>query len=180
MRYVSVALLLLIPNLAVATSVVAFSESELAARADVVVLASVVSSEVVNTHGWVTTQTVLQVHQGIKGAREGDVVTVETPGGAMGNRRVVMAGAPSFRVGQLIVGFFERHDAVLRPIGLNYGIYNVGGASGWNAIRNLDELHLVSHDKAPLPKGTVRINAESLNTLLDRLRGEVAAQGSTP
>lgn len=179
MRWLSLALVLLVPQMALATSVVAFTETELMSRADVVVLGSIVSTQTVKISGWVSTLTVLQVHQGVKGAQEGDVVVLETPGGEYEGRTVVMTGAPHFHDGQMLLGFFERHDETLRPIGLNYSIYNVGGATGWNVFRDIHELQLVRHAKVALPAGTVMVNVEPVQDMLDRLRSYVTAQGGS-
>jgi hypothetical protein len=62
----------------------------------------------------------------LKGHASG-FVYVRVPGGLIGNRRVVMSGAPTFRNGQHLVLFLRpsAHDTSFRPIGLTMGVYPV-------------------------------------------------------
>jgi hypothetical protein len=66
----------------------------------------------------------------LKGEADG-FVGVRVPGGEVGRTRYVMAGAPTFRVGQHAVFFLKRaSDASWRPIGLTQGVYRVQAEAG--------------------------------------------------
>ncbi len=53
-------------------------------------------------------------------------VSVRVPGGELGDRRFVMVGAPTFKVGQHTVLFLRRDaEGAWRPVGLAMGVYRV-------------------------------------------------------
>ena len=56
-----------------------------------------------------------------------EFVYVRVPGGEVGRSRVVMIGAPEFRVGQRAVFFLRPTgtDSSYRPVGLTLGVYRV-------------------------------------------------------
>jgi len=62
----------------------------------------------------------------LKGQASG-FVYVRVPGGQIGRTRVVMIGAPTFRVGQRSVLFLRRigTETAFRPVGLTMGVYGV-------------------------------------------------------
>jgi hypothetical protein len=170
----SAATLFTCPTHALATSILALSESEMTQRADVVALGSVVSTRVVQTQGRVNTLTTFQVHKGIKGAQDGSTLTVSVPGGDIGNLRVSVSGAPRFRAGDMFIGFFQRHNDVVFPMGLSAGVVNITG--DWSTQRNLDNLDLLRGPPHNLPKGTVALYGEPATALIKRLQNTVAAQ----
>jgi len=62
----------------------------------------------------------------------GGFVYVRVPGGEVGRSKVVMVGAPTFRVGQRAVFFLKPNatDSSFRPIGLTLGVYRVQAEPG--------------------------------------------------
>lgn len=58
-------------------------------------------------------------------------VSVRVPGGELGDRRFVMVGAPTFKVGQHTVLFLRRDaEGAWRPVGLGMGVYRVQAERG--------------------------------------------------
>ena len=164
--------LALLPSTAFATSVVALPEAELVAQADAVVVASVSQIETyVTAKGTIRTRALLQVHDGIRGAHEGDVLTLDLPGGTYRGVHAVVSGTPVLAQGQLLLAFLEASGTVYRPLGLAYGVYNVALSAGtWHAVRDLNGLALVNRNGLLVRPQAAR-SGEDLNAMLSRLHG---------
>lgn len=68
---------------------------------------------------------VLQVVRPLKGS-PGPTVSFRVPGGQVGDRTVVVPGAPGFREGELVVIFLKGQvPAIPRPVGLAQGVFRV-------------------------------------------------------
>jgi hypothetical protein len=67
----------------------------------------------------------LDVYDAFKGTEQA-TTTFVVPGGEAGGRRLVMPGAPTFRVGDEVVVFLRgRAPSLPRPVGLSLGVYRV-------------------------------------------------------
>jgi hypothetical protein len=76
---------------------------------------------------WVT----LRVDEGLKGARDGDRLTLRLPGGAWGDRRSLVFGVPGFEVGEQVVVFASvTRGGWLTVTGLFQGKYRVEERGG--------------------------------------------------
>ncbi|HET6343649.1 MAG TPA: hypothetical protein VFH51_01905 [Myxococcota bacterium] len=172
MRSIALPLTFLLPCSALATTVLALSEDELAARADSIVVAHVTAVRtVVHPGGRVATAASLEVQESLKGAPAGATLTLEVPGGVVDGVVFAAVGAPSLSPGSLVFGYFETHGSVCRPLGLAYGLYQVLG-DDWMAHRDLRGLALVTPGGEPAD-GAVARGPEPLASLLERVRRQV-------
>ena len=119
--------LLWAPVAASATTIVALPEAELIRHSDAIVVGTVIRTHtVIHAGGQVGTRADVQVHRALRGAEPNQVVIVEVPGGRLKNGLVAYTpGSPQLQGGDMIFGFLERSDSVLRPLGLSYGLLRV-------------------------------------------------------
>ena len=96
-------------------------------------------TENVRGSGWWTVATVL-VESTLHGPSAA-VVEVRWPGGAMGDRELIVAGAPRFRTGDEVLAFIRSDGAV---VGMAQGAFSI---SGDMAIRDLDGIHFQGDDE---------------------------------
>ena len=112
-----------------ATVVVVPSLEELTHRSDVVIQAVVREvSTSLDERGRLITTNSLEVVDGLRGAKSGDVVDVQQLGGAYGERRAWIAGNHRFTVGEEVVFFgvrLPKDPAVVVPYGIGFGIFRV-------------------------------------------------------
>jgi hypothetical protein len=149
-----------VPIVARASIVVALPEPALIARADTIVFGVVLNTRtLVQPTGVIATQAELQVYEGLRGAKLGEIITLEVPGGRLNNGLVaVSAGAPTFAPGDIIFGFLETTGSVRRPLGLSYGILRAQPDENGRYLlyRDQSDLILVSPTGAPIdPNGSV-------------------------
>jgi hypothetical protein len=145
-KWLSVFVLLVIPTIAHASSVVALSEQDLVSRSDVIVMGSVVHTSVgVKGGKEIVTRAVLQINQHLLGAEATRFVTLEVPGGELPNGlKAVTSGAPKLALGDIVLGYLERHGDVFWPLGLSYGLLRVRLNEKGEAFvfRQMDGLYL--------------------------------------
>lgn len=163
--------LTLLPCVASASSVVAVPEAEMLARADAVVVGSVSQLEPYwDDRLGIRTRARLQVHHGVRGASDGDVLTLDVPGGILAGLSTQVSGAPRLVQGQLMLVFLEAYGQVYRPLGLSYGVYNVAlSDASWHAVRDLNGMALLNKRGQVMDMGMVR-SGEDLNAMLLRLQ----------
>ena len=171
-----------LPNLAFGSTVLALSEVELVARADVIAMGSVVHTSVyVKNKREVVTRAVLQINQHILGAEATRFLTVEVPGGALPNGiKAVTSGSPKLSVGDMVLGYFERHGDVFWPLGLSYGLLRIklDGKGKAFVFRELDGLHLARVDPSPKTLNLLT-TPEPLTAYIKRIEG-ITAQPVLP
>lgn len=92
-----------------ATVVVLHSIDKMTSNADIIVHARVGDSRVVREDGRTVTLTELEVLDGYKGAKQGDVVTVYQVGGVFEGQRTEVIGAYAWTFGEEIVLFGVNH-----------------------------------------------------------------------
>ena len=108
------------------TSVVQFSFDALCETSVRIAHVTCVSTEPVETQDGVRTRTRFRVLEGLKGG-SGEEIEIALPGGQLGDRRVAIAGMPSFRAGEETVLFLSGPDGAGSPwpVGLGQGCYPV-------------------------------------------------------
>ena len=150
-----------------------------AVRCGTVVVMGVVVDRVVRVKkgSEIVTQAVLQIHQHIYGAEAMRFVTLEVPGGKLPNGlEAVVSGTPKLAVGDMVLGYFERHGDVFWPLGLAYGVLRVHLNSEGKAFvrRHMDGLRLIRGRDV---SGRVQLleQPEPLSTYLRRL-GEIIGE----
>ena len=113
-----------------ATSVVQFSFDSLCETAEKIAHVTCVSSEVVEEEDGIRTRTRFKVVESVKGTF-GDEIEIALPGGALGDRRVTIAGIPSFKAGEETVLFLSGPDRIGSPwpVGLGQGCWFRGQVS---------------------------------------------------
>jgi hypothetical protein len=114
---------------AAATVVVIPSMGELTRRSDVVVQAVVRGSETIkDDNGRTITVTSLEVLDGIRGRKAGDIVEVHQLGGILDGRQSWIAGAHKFVINEEIVFFgvkLPKDPGVVVPYGIGFGIFRI-------------------------------------------------------
>lgn len=77
--------------------------------------------------GKVFTYTTIQVKDGIKGASDGDTVTIKQIGGRTETLATRVAGVPGFQAGERVVVFLEKLDANTLPVvtGMSQGKFHI-------------------------------------------------------
>ena len=116
-----VAAVLLAGSAARATVVVVPTLEEMTLRADVVAQVVVRDQRVIDDKGRPMTLTSLEVSDGIKGAKAGDVIELRQLGGSVGGREMWIAGAHRFQIGEECV-LFAMRPAVLAGGAILYGV----------------------------------------------------------
>ncbi len=181
-RLTLLALAVCVPRLAAASIVVPMTEPELVAKSDLIVVGTVVRTRIVRApSGAVMTRAEVQVSRGLRGAKQGEVVAVEVPGGALGDgTEVVVEGAPRLRPGDTFVGFLERHGNAGRPLGLSFGLLEVRqiGPGDQRVFRHLDGLVLMPKAGTSLKPDLYVVAGEPLETFLARIADHVRRQAA--
>lgn len=116
----------LISSSARATSVVPFTFDSLCETAEKIAHVTCISSESFEANDGIRTRIRFQVMEGVKGAAA-DEIELALPGGQVGDRRVSIAGMPSFKPGEETVIFLSGPDRAGSPwpVGLGQGCYPV-------------------------------------------------------
>ncbi|MBI5508879.1 MAG: hypothetical protein HY903_09010 [Deltaproteobacteria bacterium] len=163
-----------VPLVARASIVVALLEPELIAVADTIVFGEVLHTRAVvkAPRGAVATEVVLQVYQGLRGARDGEVLTLEVPGGRLSSGLVAnSAGAPTFTPGEMVFVFLTTAGGVRRPYGLAYGVLRARPDRGsWVLRRDASDLIYWDQSGAPVDAALTRLEDVPLAVLADRVR----------
>jgi hypothetical protein len=178
MRSFTLLALLLAPSLAEAATVLALDEAALVARADTIVVGSIISTRVVRTPGGVMTEGDLQVYRGLRGAEAGTVITIAVPGGRVAKNLIAdVAGAPKLQPGQLVFAFLETWGYQRRPLGLSLGFIEVKSVSGvMRVFRNLEGVQAVG----PTDPNQLVIAGELFTDFLARIEALVAKAPLSP
>lgn len=109
-----------------ATVVVMHSLEEMTQRSDVIVHARVADQRVERKgQVGIITLTEIEVIDGIKGAKDGDVLTIYQVGGSLDGQHAWIAGAHKHRVGEEMVLFAVRHGDQIVSYGVGLGKFQV-------------------------------------------------------
>lgn len=161
-----------------ATVVVAHSLEEMSRRADVVVHAKVIDSEPTRDDiGRIITLSRLEVLDGIKGAKTGDVLTVFQVGGRIGERASHIVGAHKYTPGEEIVWFGMRHKQRFVAYGIGIGKFQViYDGSFRRVVEQVGDVAVMERDASGKPtfRSPAARSAESLTAFKQQLRDAVA------
>jgi hypothetical protein len=153
-----------------ATVVVIPSLEEMTLASEVVAEVVVGDQRVVQEGGRIVTYTTVVVRDGIKGAKQGDVLEVSQLGGTLQGRNTWIAGAHRFVKGEELV-FFGMHfksERVVIPYGIGFGMFrivdDVAGAKVEEVTGDVAVLHagkmgspeVRRYDSLPAFKSTLR------------------------
>ncbi|MDP2341680.1 MAG: hypothetical protein Q8O67_12045 [Deltaproteobacteria bacterium] len=109
-----------------ATVVLVPTLEEMTHRSDVIVHAVVRDQQVFEKRkGKIVTRTILEVVDGLSGAKAGELVTVEQIGGSLDGRQMWIAGAHRFKVGDEVVFFGSKINDYFVAYGIGFGIFDV-------------------------------------------------------
>lgn len=129
MHRLIIASILLLPQAALASAVIALPEGELSRRVDTIVFGRIISIRtLVSQSGQVATEADFQIYRSLKGAAPGEVIRIQVPGGENRGLTYDVPGSPKLRAGQMWVGFLTRNEEVTRthtPWGMAYGLLPV-------------------------------------------------------
>jgi len=146
---VVIVLLLAASSASAATFATAPSDRELLDRADVVVVARVLSSSGrAAADRMVYTDSLLEIEQVLKGNVTGDTITVSEVGGVANGHGVAVAGAPEYTTGSRVVTFLrQRPDGTYFTAYMALGNYRFGKSHGIEVlVRDSDGLEVESGD----------------------------------
>lgn len=107
------------------TVVVMHSLEEMTRRSELVVEARVADQRVVEEEGRIITLTDIEVIDGLKGAKPGDVLTIYQVGGTLNGTRMWIEGAHRYEIGEQMIFFGVRHGARVVSYGVGLGKFRV-------------------------------------------------------
>jgi hypothetical protein len=182
MRRVLLLAVLLSPQLARASTVVALEEAELVSRADTIVYGRVDATQAVRTaRGRVVTLVELEVFRGLRGLADGQRMSFAVPGGFLDGLDADVPGAPRPKVGDLVFGFFETRGGERRPLGMSYGLLQVRGVSNeLRVFRDAFGLQLVSPTGEGVAPGAMVIDGEPLADFTARIASRLSGMPPAP
>lgn len=108
-----------------ATVVVLHDLEEMTRRSEVIVHARVADQRVTREDGRIVTLTDVEVIDGLKGAKAGDVLTIYQVGGTLDGMRAWIEGAHEYQVGEEVVLFAVRHRDRVVSYGVGVGKFRV-------------------------------------------------------
>jgi len=185
MRYLLALVALLATSEALASTILAVPEDDLARRADVIALVTIIDTQTsVNQRGQVFTLGRVQVLLPVKGVSLHRVATMQVPGGRLPSGLVAETfGAPKLAPGQLWFGFFEAAgDGTLRPLGLSYGLLHTRkDAQGHYWVwRDSSGMALIQPDGSAAPPSVTQLSDTPLEVLVRRVRGYLGLPDARP
>jgi hypothetical protein len=159
---------------AAGSTVVALPEGELTQEADAVIFGKVLFLRtLVGSNGHRATEATLQVYDGVKGAKPGDLLRIQSPGGQANGLRTVVSGATIFEKGQLWLAFLNHHrDNLYTSWGLSYGMLPVKEDTKGKFWVSSDHagLTLSMTPSSALEPRALDLRGEALPLVLRRLR----------
>ncbi len=163
-----------------ATVVVMHDLDQMTQRADVIVHARVFETHTVKEDGRIITLTTVEVIDGLKGARTGDILTIAHLGGEYQGERLVIVGNHKFEADEEMVFFGVNHtNNRVIAYGVGVGKFSVErDADGTKVVEQLGDI--VAAEKSP--DGRVNINRprarryESVDAFKQRIQGHLYAQ----
>jgi dipeptidyl aminopeptidase/acylaminoacyl peptidase len=177
-RWATVVALLLVPSAVRATVVIDETIEDMARASTVVVRGRVlqVQPQLEESSGRIYTYADIQVLEVFKGAGTGSIL-VKSPGGEIGNRGTVVAGAAKFVSGQDTVLFLEQSPNepgvfVLRALAASKVDLETTTKGELKAVRHLDGIafHARAPSKEPLRVVTAQEDLGSPAVFLARVR----------
>lgn len=108
-----------------ATVVVMHSLEEMTRRSELVAEARVADQRVVEENGRIITLTDVEVIDGIKGAKSGDVLTIYQVGGTLNGTRMWIEGAHRYEIGEQMIFFGVRHGERVVSYGVGLGKFRI-------------------------------------------------------
>jgi len=162
-----------------ATTIVLPTDDQLIAKSPVIVDGTVLSTQVVETHGAIWTEAVVSVARQIKGETP-STITVREPGGELGERITKIYGTPEFLDGERVLLFLEESPrGGYRTIDFFIGKFTEASTTGGQRLWLRDtagaDVVLLDHDLQPLRATNVQRDAAAFEQFVfDRLAGRPA------
>lgn len=169
MRRTVLALIFLVPSIALAAVMVHLSLSELTNNADLVVVGKCVNKQFVKSGKAIFTDYTIQVSEVLKGATVKEV-KVRQPGGEYGNRGVYVTGVARFTPAEEAMLFLDKpgKDGSRDMIGWSQGkfhIYYDDKTKARYAVQDLQEISLMKKSTGTITEPSVsRIELKQLQT----------------
>jgi X-X-X-Leu-X-X-Gly heptad repeat protein len=171
----------LFPATAAASIIMPLSDDALAQRADTIVLGTVLRTHTMQyPDGFVATQAEVQVYRGLRGARQGQLLIVEVPGGKLANGlTAVVSGSPQLSPGQMIMVFLEKHGDTHRPLGMSFGLLRVrhGPDGAMRLYRDLEGLQLMNTEGQAVLARPFMLEGVGLDEYLTRVQSALERAG---
>jgi hypothetical protein len=168
------AALCLIALPALATTFVVPSDGELVGRTDAIVIGTVEGSYVQRRESVIETTYEIRVERSMKGvsAAAGELLRIVSPGGAIGDEGVIVAGAAHFRPGQRALLFLTFDQGRWQPTDMTLGrfLFATSTAGERLFIREVDDAAVFERDGTP-HREPVRREQQFLRFIEERLAG---------
>ena len=116
------------------TVVVMHSLEEMTRRSEIVVEARVADQRVVEEDGRIITLTDIEVIDGLKGAKPGDIMTIYQVGGTLNGTRMWIEGAHRYEIGEQMVLFGVRHGERVVSYGVGLGKFRIVYDGGFQTV----------------------------------------------
>lgn len=162
-----------------ATVVVRHGLEEMTSKSDVIVHARVADQKVTREDGRIVTLTEVEVIDGLKGAKPGEVLTIYQVGGSLDGMRQWIEGAHVYEHGEELVLFAMRHGERVVSYGVGVGKFRVVYDGAFRRI--VEDIEGVVELKR-LPTGEVRMEAPAPREYasLEGFKGEVRGYVARP
>lgn len=139
---------------AAATTIVMPTDEDLIEKSPLIVRGTVVQSRPVALHGGIWTETVLEVHETIKGEASSRIVIREV-GGQIGDREVVVFGSPDYEEGQEVLAFLTPtprgdHQTIDLFAGKFSEEWTIDGQRLWYRNLEVPQVQLLDQDFEPI------------------------------
>ena len=137
---------------ALATVVVIHPLDEMTARSDVVVHARVGAQQVVRDKGRLITLTEIEVIEGFKGARAGDILTIYQVGGDLDGEHQWISGMQRYMPGEEMVLFAVRFGDKIVSYGVGVGKFKIErDADGTRVVEDIHDVVAYTRDPDGAP-----------------------------
>ncbi len=177
---------MLVAPLAQATLVVDMDLPTLTREATHIVHADVLGSHTLEKNGQFRTEVQLRIRDKMKGDRplpKGSLLTIELPGGTVGELSQMVSGTPQIRTGDEVVLFLWQREATTRPriLGLAQGAWRVErNGDRPRALRDRRGIGLVNPATHAIERhaNPTAMDQIDLDALLEHIRDHVATERS--
>ena len=162
-----------------ATTIVLPTDEQLVDKASLIVSGTVAAVTPVDRSGAVWTEATVRVTRTVKGSAP-ETITVNEPGGMLGDRVTRIYGAPEFVAGENVLLFLVPDGDKYRVVDLFVGKFGEGktldGRRLWMRARDA-EVTLLDHDFKPIEAGLVEREATGFEHFVrERAAGRAAAK----
>lgn len=155
-----------------ATTIVMPSDDQLVAKSQVIVIGTVLSTEVVVRHGGIWTDTTISVEEILRGSSIAQKIVVTEVGGVLGDQVSVVYGNPEYQAGERVLVFLSRTaEGRFRTRDLFVGKFterrDADGQRLWHRNDAIARTNLLDNRFQPLATTGLQRNADRFETFIE-------------